>query len=221
MPTDQRQGDGVTVRDGYVIAAVSVIELLSRDEVASGWDQPSALDEWTVAGLAGHLAGQVFSGVELLEAEPPDQLPIAVDEHYARAAWVTATLDEAVNVGIREGGDANAAAGHAHLVGRVVAARERVAELLSSAPENRVVLIPWQGWALALDDFLLTRMMEIAVHSDDLAVSVGVAAPQLPESVLQPVIGLLTRLAIRRHGQSAVLSALTRSERAPDSISAF
>jgi hypothetical protein len=92
---------------------------------------------------------------------------------------------------------------------------------LASAPEDRVVLIPWQGWALSLDDFLLTRMMEIAVHSDDLAVSVGVPAPRLPDTVLQPVIGLLTRLAIRRHGQSAVLSALSRSERAPDSISAF
>jgi hypothetical protein len=211
----------VTFRDAYVIAADSVIELLSKDEVAARWDQPSALDEWTVAGLAGHLAGQVFTGVELLEAEPADQPPIPVDEHYARAAWVGATLDEEVNVGIREGGDANAAAGHAHLVGRVLAARDRVADLLASTPEDRVVLIPWQGWALSLDDFLLTRMMEIAVHSDDLAVSVGVPAPRLPDTVLQPVIRLLTRLAIRRHGQSAVLSALSRSERAPDSISAF
>jgi hypothetical protein len=94
----------VTFRDAYVIAADSVIELLSKDEVAARWDQPSALDEWTVAGLAGHLAGQVFTGVELLEAEPADQPPIPVDEHYARAAWVGATLDEEVNVGIRGAG---------------------------------------------------------------------------------------------------------------------
>jgi hypothetical protein len=211
----------VAIRAAYVAAAESVIELLSRDEVAAQWGQPSALDEWTVAGLAGHLAGQVFTGIELLEAEPADQPPITVDEHYARAAWVQANLDDAVNVGIREGGDSNAAAGHAHLVGRVVAARDRVGALLASAPEDRVVLIPWQGWALTLDDFLLTRMMEIAVHSDDLAASVGIAAPPLSADVLDPVLALLTRLAVRRHGQSAVLSALTRSERAPATISAF
>jgi hypothetical protein len=34
-------------------------------------------------------------------------------------------------------------------------------------------------------------------------------------------MALLTRLAIRRHGQSAVVSALTREERAPRSIAAF
>jgi hypothetical protein len=64
-------------------------------------------------------------------------------------------------------------------------------------------------------------MMEIAVHSDDLAVSAGVDAPALPAEVLNPVLGLLTELAVRRHGQAAVLRALTRRERAPESITAF
>jgi hypothetical protein len=50
---------------------------------------------------------------------------------------------------------------------------------------------------------------------------VGVEAPALPDEVLGPVLGLLTRLAVRRHGQSAVLSALSRAERAPDRINAF
>ena len=53
-------------------------------------------------------------------------------------------------------------------------------------------MIPWQGWALTLEDFLMTRMMEIAVHSDDLAVSVGIEAPTLPPEVLKPVLSLLT-----------------------------
>jgi hypothetical protein len=40
-------------------------------------------------------------------------------------------------------------------------------------------------------------------------------------AVLDPVLGLLTGLAARRHGPTAVLRALSRSERAPASISAF
>jgi hypothetical protein len=209
------------IKDAYVEAADSVVELLARDELAAAWDRPSALAEWTVGGLAGHLAGQVFTVVEILQADPSDDGPIPLDEHYARAAWVEAGVDDEVNVGIRAGGDQHAAAGPADLLGRVVAARDQAAALLASQPADRVVLVPWQGWSLTLDDFLATRMMEIAVHSDDLAASVGVDAPVLPDEVLHPVIALLTRLAVRRHGQSAVLAALTRSERAPATISAF
>jgi hypothetical protein len=35
------------------------------------------------------------------------------------------------------------------------------------------------------------------------------------------VIDLLARLAVRRHGPTAVLRALSRAERAPGTISAF
>jgi hypothetical protein len=58
------------------------------------------------------------------------------------------------------------------------------------------------------------------VHADDLAVSIGVPTPAFPEEVFGPVRDLLVRLAERRHGQSAVIGALTRSERARG-ISAF
>ena len=81
--------------------------------------------------------------------------------------------------------------------------------------------MPWQGWALRRDDFLVMRMMEIVVHSDDLGASVGITAPTVGPAVLQPVLALLTRLAVRRHGQSAVVAALTRAERAPARINAF
>ncbi|MGH3387023.1 MAG: maleylpyruvate isomerase N-terminal domain-containing protein, partial [Nocardioidaceae bacterium] len=66
-----------------------------------------------------------------------------------------------------------------------------------------------------------TRMMEIAVHSDDLAASVDVATPDLPAEVVDTVVDLLSRLAVRRHGPTAVLRALTRAERAPAGIAAF
>jgi hypothetical protein len=81
--------------------------------------------------------------------------------------------------------------------------------------------MPWTGWSLRLDDFLTTRLMEIAVHSDDLAVSVGVPAPELPLAALDPVVVLLSRLALRRHGQAALLRALSRAERAPTTIAAL
>ncbi len=205
----------------FLLAVDSVVGLVGRSEVAAGWKAPSALAEWTVGGLAGHLAGQAFSAVSLLEAEPSDLAPIALDDHYERASWVGAAVHDEVSVDIRSGGDANAEAGPQDLMARLAEARDRLPGLLADTSPDRPVLVPWQGWALRRDDFLVMRMMEIAVHSDDLAASVGVTAPALPDEVLGPVLALLTRLAVRRHGQSAVVAALTRAERAPGSINAF
>ena len=74
---------------------------------------------------------------------------------------------------------------------------------------------------MTLDDFLLTRLIELVVHSDDLAASVGLETPQLPADVVDPVVDLLARLAVHRHGPTAVIRTLSRAERAPATISAF
>jgi Mycothiol maleylpyruvate isomerase N-terminal domain len=209
------------MRDAFLEAADSAIALLSRPEVSDQWDSPSALAEWSVGGLAGHLASEVPIVLQVLAAPVGDERPIPLAEHYARAAWVTSAVDDDVNIAIRRSTDDAAAAGPAELVEGTTAARDAVATALVDQPADRVVVIPWQGWALTLGDFLVTRMMEIAVHSDDLAASVGVEAPGLSAAVLDPVLTLLTGLAVRRHGQAAVLRALTRRERAGASIAAF
>jgi uncharacterized protein (TIGR03083 family) len=209
------------VADAYLLAVDSVVDLLARPEVAAGWESPSALAEWTVGGLAGHLAGQVFAGVNLIGAEPSELTPIALDEHYRRVSWIGAAVDDEVSVDIRAGGDEYADAGPQALVARVVEGRTRLGALLAETSPDRPVLVPWQGWALRRDDFLVMRMMEITVHSDDLAASVGITAPSLEAPVLDPVLALLTRLAVRRHGQSAVVAALSRAERSPGAINAF
>jgi len=103
-------------------------------------------------------------------------------------------------------------------------AAAEVAKLRTVLPAeavDRVVRLPWAPWELTLHDFLTTRMMELAVHADDLAVSVGVPTPEFPAAVLEPVVGLLSGLAVRRHGATAVLRALSRAERAPATIAAF
>jgi hypothetical protein len=205
----------------FMTAADTVADLLARPEVAAAWDRPSALAEWKVSGLAGHLGDQGPLVVSLLGAEESDQTPITLDEHYRRAAWIGAAVDDEVSVGIRAAGERDAAEGRDALLARARGAVDALPAVLAATHPDRAVLIPWQGWALRRDDFLTIRMMEIAVHSDDLAVSVGLEAPALPDTVLDPVLGLLTRLAVRRHGQSAVVAALSRAERAPDRINAF
>jgi hypothetical protein len=74
---------------------------------------------------------------------------------------------------------------------------------------------------LLLPRHALTRIVEFAVHVDDLSVSVGIPIPNLPPQVTDTVLVLLTRLAAHRHGPTAVLRALSRAERAPATFAAF
>jgi hypothetical protein len=207
--------------EAYLSAAGMAVALLRRPEVGAAWEQPSALAEMTVAGLAGHLAYQIFSVGPALDEPLTEEAPIPLLEHYARAAWIVAPLDGEANAGIRASGERIAAEGAQALAERADATYTELTTRLAGRPGDSVVLLSRTGWALTLDDFLITRTMELAVHMDDLAVSVKVAPPELPEAAFAPVLDLLARLAVRKHGQSALLRALTRAERAPAAVNAF
>jgi hypothetical protein len=209
------------VRLAFLDAAKSAAELLSDREVAAGWSRPSALAGFSVGGLATHLASQVLNAEGALDQQIPDLPHVSLVEHYARSAWFEAPVEDEANTSIVEGGESAAAQGPAAMVSDVNRALSRLREELPWQAPGRLGSMPWWRWTLTFDDLLVTRMMEIAVHSDDLAVSVGVPTPTLPPSVLEPVLGLLSQLALRRHGPTALLRAYSRSERAPASISAF
>lgn len=209
------------VRDDFLSAARSAAELLRDPAVAAAWGELSALAEFSVGGLAGHLAFQVLAIPPILSDPVPSEPVISLLEHYGRVEWIGADLDEEINVRIRDGGESQAADGPEAVVARVDAAIEELTATLASVAERPVRISLWGPWSLMLEDMLITRMMELAVHSDDLAVSVGVATPELPTSVVDAVVDLLSRLAVRRHGPTAVLRALSRAERSPGIITAF
>ncbi|MEU0551050.1 maleylpyruvate isomerase N-terminal domain-containing protein [Micromonospora sp. NPDC005979] len=203
----------------FPIAASIALDLIRHPEVAARWSRPSALPHLSVGALACHLGRQAIRAAELLPASADLPTLESADSHYERAAWVTeGTPDEdAVAAGPDE---ADALRGPDDLHARSGEALTQVNDLLTRGAALDLVPIPWQGWSLRRADFLLTRQLEIVVHSDDLAVSVGVPTPVFPAGVFDPVRDLLVRLAVRRHGQSALIGALSRSERARD-ISAF
>ena len=214
-----------SVRGDFLAAARSVAQLLREPEVAEGWGAPSSLPELTVGGLAGHLALQVLIIPRALARPVPREPTISLLEHYSRVGWIGTGLDEEINVRIRKEGEAAATDGPEALVARVDMAVIELTSLLTSGTavaKDRPVRIPlWGPWSMMLDNLLITRTMEIAVHSDDLAVSVGLPTPTLPPSAIDTVVDLLSRLAVRRHGATAVLRALSREERAPGTIAAF
>jgi hypothetical protein len=204
----------------YLAAAAAVADFLGSPEVAAAWGRPSALAEMTVSALAGHLARQVTMVPELLTRGTNGVDTVSLEQHYERSAWSAAPLDAEANVAIRRTSEREAVAGPAEVAARTAAVVAGLRETLPALPEERLVFLPWGPWCLTLHDFLTTRLLEMVVHGDDLAVSVGVRAV-IPDRATSTVLALLTRLAARRHGPEAVLRAFTRRERAPGSILAF
>jgi len=205
----------------FAAAARIAVDLVRRPEVATRWTEESACAGMSVGGLAYHLGTQTDLVVRLLRVEPTDLEPVPLAEHYARAAWVRSGPDDEANVGIREGSDAQAAEGPEALAALLEQRLDELPGVLDDTGPDVPVLIPWQGWALTAHDFLVTRLMETVVHSDDLAASVGLETPEFPEDVVAPVLGLLTDQAVRRHGATALVRTLSRPQRAPGSVSAF
>jgi hypothetical protein len=210
-----------TITETFLDSSRTAAALLTSDEVRAGWDAQSACTGMTVGGLAFHLAGQAGNAVRLMSAAPSDESPIPVEEHYRRAAWANTGPDEEANVDIRTSANDEADGGFDELCAKVAADLEALPDVLAATSSADPVLIPWQGWALTAHDFLVTRLMEMLVHSDDLAASLGVPTPQFPDEAVRLVLGLLTSVAVERHGQTAVVRALSRPQRAPGSVSAF
>ncbi|MBT0994924.1 maleylpyruvate isomerase N-terminal domain-containing protein [Cellulomonas sp. DKR-3] len=197
--------------------------LVAWPELTARWDDESACAGLSVGGLTWHLINQPQRLVEVLESHDPRDSrlsePIAVSTHYARAVWLHEDLEGPSNVGVRERGEQQAAAGPQAAALTAQMSLARLDAALTAVPP--VVVLPWTGAAMAIEDVVATRLLEIVVHSDDLAASLDVPVPQFPHEVLSPVLTLLTDLAVRRHGQDALVRSLSRPQRAPASISAF
>lgn len=74
-----------------------------------------------------------------------------------------------------------------------------------------------RGGFTTLDRYLRTRVVELAVHGDDLAASVGLAF-DVPPAVADIVFGVCLELARARAGDLQVLRAFVRRERAAPGV---
>lgn len=211
---------GTLDRSAVLAAVDQVTDLVGSAEVADAWQQESVLPGLTVGGLARHLVSQAECAVEFLITPGPPGAPLlTLVGHYDRVDWWHAPVDAVENTSIRDEFNQMGSAGHADSVEVLARSRQQLGSAIEAA--GPATYVPWQDCAVPTDDFLVVRLMEIVVHADDLACSVGVATPAFGAEVLEPVLALLAALAARRRGQDAVLRALSRHERSAGSVSAF
>jgi len=211
----------VTIRDDFLTTARIALGLMRSPQVAEHWEKPSALPEFGVSGLVGHIGYQALPLPAMISAPVGEEPVVSLMEHYARANWTELDVESEVHTRIRAGGEKLAAEGQAALCDRF---EQTLAELEKALPgqENRGVRMPhWGPWAVSLDEYLVSRLMEFVVHCDDLAVSVGADTPEFPRHVNETVIDLLTRMALNKHSAVDVVRAFSRKERAPQDITAF
>jgi hypothetical protein len=204
--------------DSYLATARTAAALLRSPGVAHHWTESSALPEYRISGLAGHLGMAVLWVATSLDAEVTDDAPLDAVQYFARFA-PGAPPEDPRHQRIRGMSEAAAGDGPADLIERVDSTIASLATRLPTLPPDRPVF--GNRAMLRLDQWLLTRMIELAVHMDDLAVSIDVETPELPAEAADLVITTLVRIAAAHHGEVQVLRALSRRERAAVTISAF
>jgi uncharacterized protein (TIGR03083 family) len=148
----------LTAQLGHVRAAVG--ELAPEE-----WGRPSGLPGWDVRLLVVHIVRQV-AAVRVLLAEPapgPGVKVTGLDEWAVSTAGIADRLDEATREAAGRTADP-------------VAALEAEAELLAARKEEALRadrIVPHVFSAMRSLDFTVTRLVELVVHSDDLARATG------------------------------------------------
>lgn len=140
---------------------------------------PTRLGDWTVRELAAHVTMAVETVSRNLDREAPPKAELALlDWPFATAARASGIAD-----------DTRALAGaNADLDALYARTEQRLTERLADAPGTR--LLATRTGAIALADYLVTRTVELVVHTDDL----NAAVPGLDIPYDRQALAACTRL---------------------------
>ena len=207
------------VRAAYLDSLRAARPLLASDELTRRWDEESALSGFSVRGLAGHLVRAGQAPLYYLDTQPAPHPTDVVDA----PAYYRTVLDKMGAEGHREvieRGEANATGGPQKLLAdhdaAIATLEERLPGIDPAQPISIFLDVP-----LRFDDYLVVRICEIVIHTDDLAVSLDLE-PELPDEAVDIAIHHLIDVARLWYGDRAVLTALSRRERdAVDALRIF
>ncbi|MCT7352468.1 maleylpyruvate isomerase family mycothiol-dependent enzyme [Streptomyces sp. 15-116A] len=129
---------------------------------------PTRLGDWTVRELAAHVTMAVETVSRNLDREEPAKAELALLD------WPFATAGRAADIA---DGTRDLAAAHPDLDALYARTEERLTQRLAEAPGDR--LLAARTGAMTLADYLVTRTVELVVHTDDLNAAVpGLDIPQ-------------------------------------------
>ncbi|MDA8044377.1 MAG: hypothetical protein M0Z30_03930 [Actinomycetota bacterium] len=211
--------------EAFIEAAKQVSHLIASDQVAAAWRQPSAVDLMTVGALAGHLLlivrrvgkrAEVAAAVGSVGFEPGNSAGAGLGWTWLRVENPT-DLDQPTHRQVRHEADIVARWGWAAVRDSY---SERVKQVEALLHRSSLRSTEVAGTSLTFSAYLATRVVELLVHADDLACSVGLESPA-PAAGMDVAIQTMVDAARSIHGDLPVLRHLTRRERAAASISVF
>ncbi|MFE4206751.1 sterol carrier family protein [Streptomyces goshikiensis] len=173
----------VTAQFGHVADAVAE---LTPGQLA----RPSGLGDWTVGDLAAHIAWIADSLGAGLERPPAAVAELSVTEWPSATASLAGRIAEAAKETL-DGGP---------LPELFARAGERLAAGLAANRGDRVLSL-WTG-AMTLADFMVTRAVELVVHTDDLNRAVGLDIPIERQALAACTRLLADALAVSAPGAS-------------------
>lgn len=196
---------------GLVIEAVeAAAEFVRRPSVAAKWDDASALDGMTVGALSAHLLRAAGATIAYLDRTETDRRPDG--DLLTPMTYFHAAVDSPIHEQIKDVSATEASIGHEATATKFRDLAEQMRTRFAAEPEDRLVGALGDRM-LTLDDFCRTRMIEVLMHLDDLAVSVGEDRPETDPRGVDTVIAITIGIARHLHGDWNVLYGLARSER--------
>jgi uncharacterized protein (TIGR03083 family) len=180
-----------------LLAQVESLRLAAQQLTPEQQAKPSGLPGWDVRTLLAHITAQVDALPRLL-AEPA---PIATRPETDLNRWAVSTagisdvLDEMTR---------RAAAATPDQLAAIDAAAEELDAVLETAIREDL-LLPHRFGAMRALDFTVTRVVELVVHSDDLARATGVAVRLDRQALAITVRVLADALAAKAPGASTEL----------------
>ncbi|MEV0440984.1 sterol carrier family protein [Streptomyces spectabilis] len=154
--------------------------------------RPTRLGDWTVCELAAHLTMSLGAVARSLAAPEPDKADVTLQNWAFRTSAAAGQVDEDVRALVSGGADLDALFGQA---------ADRLAEALPDVPGTRLVQMRFGGMTLA--DFMVTRTVELVVHTDDLNDAVpGLDVPYDRQALAACTRLLADTLALKAPGGS-------------------
>ncbi|MDQ0404819.1 sterol carrier family protein [Streptomyces sp. NPDC000349] len=175
-----------------VLAQFGNVRTAVRGLTAEQLALPTRLGDWTVRELVAHV-GTALTAVDRLlgEPEPARQDGRLPDWPFAIAADADAIAGTARRL----------AADHPDLDAHLADVERRFTEHLDAHPGSR--LLPTSAGALPLADYVVTRTVELIVHTDDLTAAVpGLDIPLDRQALAAATRLLADALAVKAPGAS-------------------